>query len=675
MEGPLFNPGFLGGKFLWFVGQVADDSTWRENQNPAKNEDPEEDMPGWGYRYKIRIIGLHDQAEEEIESEDLPWAQVMYSVWGGGIAGSRQTPGIRQGMFVFGFFLDGQDQQVPVIMGVLGANAKTVTEDLKTGKTGGKNFAPQSGFANADEDETKVTPDDQIQLTEPKSVGTTESTDNIHQETADDRRKNDVLKRKHALSCPDPKHQSDVKNLQTATEQLSTDIQNLQRAQKDYANAVGLPVIGVKAEVQGLIDNAAGEMSGHMKETMGKVQQFTTEEYNKEALPILNLAVPSFKNQLFKEHLAGLEEICCMFNALNAGLAGLIGAALAKSFANKSKQSQSGAVQSANEAAGVQPKLDTPVEIPPLPPEGFYSPSPICSTEELMGEVLGGTINKISSTFTSAKNRVVTTANDGTNPDIATAAGSSPTQSVDMSISQNNVTEALKSGALVGGMAGAFAAAVGVDVSTIGSVSSAFKSGNYASGLASMAKLAALSSPQMVVATAALHAIESGDIVGGFTEAASAFGVPPGMMSNMGGAFAAIQSGDMSALTGQIQGLASFDPQAMLGSVSGLTGMMGGGGMGALGGMMGGGSGGGGMDIASSMNFTQSLTKFFECDDEVECSPNDVHTLDGGGESTDGASCASISEAANNAAAFDPVNKQSSEEIKDSFNKPALEIF
>ena len=675
MEGPLFNPGFLGGKFLWFVGQVADDSTWRENQNPAKNEDPEEDMPGWGYRYKIRIIGLHDQAEEEIESEDLPWAQVMYSVWGGGLAGSRQTPGIRQGMFVFGFFLDGQDQQVPVIMGVLGANAKTVTEDLKTGKTGGKNFAPQSGFANADEDETKVTPDDQIQLTEPKSVGTTESTDNIHQETADDRRKNDVLKRKHALSCPDPKHQSDVKNLQTATEQLSTDIQNLQRAQKDYANAVGLPVIGVKAEVQGLIDNAAGEMSGHMKETMGKVQQFTTEEYNKEALPILNLAVPSFKNQLFKEHLAGLEEICCMFNALNAGLAGLIGAALAKSFANKSKQSQSGAVQSANEAAGVQPKLDTPVEIPPLPPEGFYSPSPICSTEELMGEVLGGTINKISSTFTSAKNRVVTTANDGTNPDIATAAGSSPTQSVDMSISQNNVTEALKSGALVGGMAGAFAAAVGVDVSTIGSVSSAFKSGNYASGLASMAKLAALSSPQMVVATAALHAIESGDIVGGFTEAASAFGVPPGMMSNMGGAFAAIQSGDMSALTGQIQGLASFDPQAMLGSVSGLTGMMGGGGMGALGGMMGGGSGGGGMDIASSMNFTQSLTKFFECDDEVECSPNDVHTLDGGGESTDGASCASISEAANNAAAFDPVNKQSSEEIKDSFNKPALEIF
>ena len=632
MEGSLFNPGFLGGRFEWFIGQVADDSSWRENQNPAKNEDPEKDVPGWGYRYKVRILGLHDQSEEDLPSDQLPWAQVMYSVWGGGLAGSRQTPGIRQGMFVFGFFLDGQDQQVPVIMGVLGANAKTVTEDLKTAKTGGKNYTSQSGFANAHEDETKVCTDDQIQLTEPKSVGSTESTDNQHQKTVDDRRKDDVLKRKHALSCPDPKHESDVKNMQTVNEQLSKDIENLLRAQEDYENAVGLPVTGVKAEVEGLIDNAAGEMSGQMKETMGKVQQFTNEQFNKDMATVLNLAVPSFKNILMEEQIKGFEEICCAFNDINNGLAGLIGAALSKAFAKKSKQKQSGAVQAANEAAPGKP--------PELPPEGFYSPTPLCSTEELVGEVLGGTINKITSTFTSAKNRVISTANDGTNPDIATASGSSPTQSVDMSISQSNVTAALKDGALVGGMAGALAAAAGVDVSAIGSVASAFKAGNYASGLSSMLSLSGISADSGV-ATAAIHAINSGDLVGGFTEAASALGVPTGMMAGMGGAFSAIQSGDMSALTGQIQGLASFDPQAMFGSVAGLSpgDMIGG--SGALGGMN--------MDIASSMNFTQSVTQFFECDDEVECSPNDVHTLDGGGESVDGSSSASVAESANNA--------------------------
>ena len=35
----LFNPGFLGGSFYWFIGQVADDSTWRENQNAGKFEE------------------------------------------------------------------------------------------------------------------------------------------------------------------------------------------------------------------------------------------------------------------------------------------------------------------------------------------------------------------------------------------------------------------------------------------------------------------------------------------------------------------------------------------------------------------------------------------------------------------------------------------------------------
>ena len=197
----------------------------------------------------------------------------------------------------------------------------------------------------------------------------------------EDRRKNDVLEQKHALSCADPLHQSDVKNLQTCTEELSKNIQNLQRAQKDYASAVSLPVIGVDAEVQGLIDNAAGEMSGQMKETMGKAEQFTNEQFNKDMAPLLNLAVPSFKNVLMEEQIKGFEEICCAFNSINAGLAGLIGAALAKSFANKKKQSPP--------AVGPQlAQLDTPVEIPPLPPDGFYSPSPICSTEELIGEVL-----------------------------------------------------------------------------------------------------------------------------------------------------------------------------------------------------------------------------------------------------------------------------------------------
>ena len=266
MEGNLFNSGFLGSKFLWWIGQVADDRTWRENQNPKKVEDPKEETPAWGYRYKVRIMGCHDREESAVASENFPWAQVMYSVWGGGLAGSRQTPGIRQGMFVFGFFLDGADQQVPVIMGILGANAKTVVKDLKTGISGGENFVPQSGWANADKDECKIVPDEQIATTEPSSVGTTEATDAIHQETVQDKKMKDVLERKHALACPDPLHQSDTKNLQTQVEELSKKIEARQRQEEEYASAVsaGLPTLAVSNDIEKMIDDAAGEMSGPM---------------------------------------------------------------------------------------------------------------------------------------------------------------------------------------------------------------------------------------------------------------------------------------------------------------------------------------------------------------------------------------------------------------------------
>ena len=37
--GSLFNSGFLGNQFSWWIGQVADDSEWRDNLLPGKFED------------------------------------------------------------------------------------------------------------------------------------------------------------------------------------------------------------------------------------------------------------------------------------------------------------------------------------------------------------------------------------------------------------------------------------------------------------------------------------------------------------------------------------------------------------------------------------------------------------------------------------------------------------
>ena len=108
-QGALFDSGILGTSFHWWIGQIADDSTWRDNVASRPTESSYENK-GWGRRYRVRILGLHDQGEQEIPSNKLPWAQIMYPVTAGSSnTNSMQSPNLRQGNLVFGFFLDGQE--------------------------------------------------------------------------------------------------------------------------------------------------------------------------------------------------------------------------------------------------------------------------------------------------------------------------------------------------------------------------------------------------------------------------------------------------------------------------------------------------------------------------------------------------------------------------------------
>ena len=177
-NGTLFTSGFAGAQFNWWIGQIADDATWRDNSPAGKHESASQ-VPGHSRRYKVRIIGYHDQQEETIPSDQLPWAQVMYPITaGGGQASAYQTPALRQGNFVFGFFMDGQDMQVPVIMGVLGNNAQTALKTT-TGTTE-SNFGPTSGFAESSKGQTdpnRTAPDADLVINKPKSPAQAADTD------------------------------------------------------------------------------------------------------------------------------------------------------------------------------------------------------------------------------------------------------------------------------------------------------------------------------------------------------------------------------------------------------------------------------------------------------------------------------------------------------------------
>lgn len=328
--GSLFNPGFLGANFNWWIGQIADDSTWRDNVVPGKFEN-KDSIPGWGRRYKVRIIGLHDQEENPLTSEDLPWAQVMYPVTaGGGQANASQTPNLRQGNFVFGFFLDDKDQQVPVIMGVLGNNAQTELQ-RKTGFSGGKNFTPQSGYADTKEPKNEAAkekvPDEGLVTTQGRNT-TKENPDAVHQLSAGDVKREDKLQEKVPLLKPDDTVQSAMKAIQTVLDNLTQKINKYLNAITSYIDAVS----GAPTDPQELIAAAACLIAKYMKILFDKIMEYVLKLLNKSLTQAVS-ATPSSMRHMFgdiKEQLTEL--ILCLYNKITNNLCGIIQGLLEKVF-------------------------------------------------------------------------------------------------------------------------------------------------------------------------------------------------------------------------------------------------------------------------------------------------------------------------------------------------------
>ena len=123
-EGEGTNKDWGSGSNRWH-GQIVDDSVWRDNILAGKYED-KDSVPGWGRRYKVRVFGEHDLGGEEgypIPDEQLPWASIEFPVTAGSGAGNcKQTPALRQGNIVSGYWADGYSKQMPVITGVIGNN-------------------------------------------------------------------------------------------------------------------------------------------------------------------------------------------------------------------------------------------------------------------------------------------------------------------------------------------------------------------------------------------------------------------------------------------------------------------------------------------------------------------------------------------------------------------------
>ena len=130
----------IGDDPRWWTGIIVGDVSWKGNQKSEKWSSIDT-IPGWGARYKVRIVGRHTQDRNKLPDDKLELCEVMYPVTAGtGHAASYQTSNLREGSVVFGIYKDSEGNE-PLIIGCIGNNDQTY---LKPSQKDG--FDPLSGY-------------------------------------------------------------------------------------------------------------------------------------------------------------------------------------------------------------------------------------------------------------------------------------------------------------------------------------------------------------------------------------------------------------------------------------------------------------------------------------------------------------------------------------------------
>lgn len=102
---------YSNGGFHWFMAVVED------------RNDPE--MLG---RCRVRIVGYHNPDKTILPTKDLPWAIPIMPITSASVSGTGSAPiGPVEGTWIMGFFLDGDEAQLPVMMGTFPGRAESIS--------------------------------------------------------------------------------------------------------------------------------------------------------------------------------------------------------------------------------------------------------------------------------------------------------------------------------------------------------------------------------------------------------------------------------------------------------------------------------------------------------------------------------------------------------------------
>jgi hypothetical protein len=340
IEQGLFKRHFVGRDgFIWWIGQIANDS-WTQNITGSTAPDKNvEDSPGFGYRYQVRIMGYHTADDEELKDDDLPWAAVMYPVTsGGGGDATFETPALRKGNFVYGFFLDGEDAQQPIIMGILGYNQYQAIYKEKPRPfvpfRGYNNTTPVSTYGITSSDEINPVREDVTQTPDNanRGVGTPSSAQN-NNAARDQEFESAKLKEPLPLPYTCEKSKSPGQ-IQKDIQKMIQNIQNAQKGLKNFKKSITHPIqfegqqVSIQEYIRIQIDRGSKAISGWIRDRIAGAQEWITRKINNGLKDLYFLLFPDKQSDAKAAVETAMDLLACLFKKIIKNLFNIVRKAL-----------------------------------------------------------------------------------------------------------------------------------------------------------------------------------------------------------------------------------------------------------------------------------------------------------------------------------------------------------
>ena len=343
IEEQLFQKHFVGRDgFVWWIGQVVDETKWRDNINGRRVASTDA-IPGFGERYKVRIMGYHTANIDDLKDDELPWATVMYPVTAGsGNAGASTSAQLRQGSFVFGFFIDGEDAQQPVIMGVLGYNQQTSLEK-KVPKIG---FLPFSGYtadvkvpvtniqiSNEKKKAVQIKPPGKTEKPTTGTIDSTQGATSGQKDLASEQQKKDGN-----ITTPMAKltrcGRNDVKGIAADIEKLILIVENLTKLSGDFSAQLTGRIDKIQKRIENAVTDAITFVTSKIKNIVEAVRKSIIEKVNDVVKNSYFLFFPNLRPAVKEAQNVALNALSCAINKIIQGLLELVGNQL-KNLVNK----------------------------------------------------------------------------------------------------------------------------------------------------------------------------------------------------------------------------------------------------------------------------------------------------------------------------------------------------